>query len=465
MNWLIRHRSPALLLIDIISFQLAFLATYAIRFESGMFVNPLRPQIIPTSWALVLFWLAIFVLRGMYQRQNSISRYEAMIEVIRSVMVGLIVLFIISFDPSHPVTISRFILITYGILLIIFTGGGRAAFRTIIRAMYRRRLGLFRSVIVGYGERGQTLHETLRTMPEFGHEVVAIVLANDDEVEAGDFRIENMQNLENLLDSEEFDGPVEFVLLTLEPANRDMVMNIIDRISRFPVRIMIMPDFFQILVGMAKTRELYGVPLLEVFPDLLDPFPKLIKRLLDILVSLFVLTLGLPLMLLIAIAIRIETKGPALFLQKRVGYRGREYTLLKFRTMIANAEEQTGAVWATKDDPRITKIGRALRNTRLDELPQAWNVLKGDMSLVGPRPERKVFVDQFSNMIPFYSRRLNVKPGITGWAQIRRGYDTSIEDVYEKLQYDLFYLENISVGLDIKILLNTLWVMIAAKGR
>ena len=139
--------------------------------------------------------------------------------------------------------------------------------------------------------------------------------------------------------------------------------------------------------------------------------------------------------------------------------------LIKFRTMRTDAEKETGAVWAVPDDPRVTRFGRFLRSTRLDELPQFLNVLAGNMSLVGPRPERRVFVDEFSKTIPFYSRRMNVKPGITGWAQIRRGYDASLDDVRDKLQYDLFYLENMSISLDIKILLNTFWVMVTAKGH
>lgn len=271
-------------------------------------------------------------------------------------------------------------------------------------------------------------------------------------------------SLDKALNSREY-SEVEYVLLSLEPSQRDQVLKIIDRLSRFPVRLMIIPDFYQVLVGLAKSHQIHGVPLLELFPELITPFSRIVKRLVDIGVASLLLVVSSPFLLIIAIAIKLDSRGPVLYKQTRVGYKGKEFTLYKFRTMKHDAEADTGAVWAEENDPRITRVGQFLRKTRIDELPQTWNVLIGDMSLVGPRPERRVFVDRFSREIPFYTRRLNMKPGITGWAQIRRGYDTDLEGVKEKLQYDLFYLENYSLSLDIKILAQTLWVMFKAGGR
>jgi len=465
LRWLIRHRWPALVVIDLVAFQIAFSLTYTLRYETGMFTNPLRPEFIPVAATATLFWLLLFSLSGVYMRKISTSRYEAVVDLIKPILIGTILLFIVTIDQHQPVLSStRVVLATYAVLMLVFTGFGHALFRTFIRSLFRRRIGLFKSIVVGYGRRGRDLVSALRKNPIYGHEIIGIVLGEDDEAPPPDLPSATLIDLETLL-QEPPGGSVEYVLIALEPDDREQVIEIIDRVHRFFVRVMIVPDFFQILVGLAKSRELYGVPLLEVFPDLLGPASRVIKRLIDLVVALVVLTLGAPLMVLIAMVIKIDSRGPVLYRQKRVGYRGKEFTLVKFRSMRVDAEKSTGAVWASEDDPRVTKVGKFLRSSRLDELPQAWNVLMGSMSLVGPRPERKIFVDEFARQIPFYTRRLNVKPGITGWAQVRRGYDASIDDVKDKLQYDLFYLENMSIGLDIKILLNTIWVMFTGKGQ
>ncbi|MFH0883834.1 MAG: sugar transferase [bacterium] len=467
MKWLIRHRAPALLLIDLIMLQFAIYLIYMLRYSSGLFREPLQPQFFPIAAVLSVYWIVLFALQGIYSRTISTSRFEAVVSVFKAVVIGIIILFFISMDPGHPVTNTRIVLFSYGILLFVFVAGGHSLFRTFIRLLYIRRIGLFRSVIFGCGPRAMNLYRHVSSRPEYGYKVRYIVCIQgnhpDLDVDVPCISLEEFERI--AADHQDDPDCLEYALVALETEDRERALEVIDLASRHALSTMIEPDFMQILVGYAKTRELYGVPLLEVFPSLMTPTGRILKRLLDLFVTILLLTVGLPLMMLIAIAIRIDSKGPALYRQKRVGYRGREFTLVKFRTMRMDAERETGAVWATPDDPRVTRVGRFLRSTRLDELPQILNVLIGVMSLVGPRPERRIFVEEFSKKIPFYSRRMNVKPGITGWAQIRRGYDTSLDDVREKLQYDLFYLENMSISLDIKILLNTLWVMITAKGH
>jgi exopolysaccharide biosynthesis polyprenyl glycosylphosphotransferase len=190
---------------------------------------------------------------------------------------------------------------------------------------------------------------------------------------------------------------------------------------------------------------------------------RMLKRVMDIGLALIGLTLSLPVMALVGIAVKLTSKGPVLFRQPRVGERGRIFVLNKFRSMTADAERH-GAVWAQAHDPRVTRVGRWLRRTRLDELPQFWNVLVGDMSFVGPRPERPEFVGTLQKQIPFYMARHAVKPGITGWAQVRHHYAASIEDSMEKLQYDLYYIKNMSPLLDVVILLSTLQVVFFRRG-
>jgi sugar transferase (PEP-CTERM system associated) len=188
------------------------------------------------------------------------------------------------------------------------------------------------------------------------------------------------------------------------------------------------------------------------------------KRAADVVVSLIGLTVALPVMALVALAVKLSSNGPVLYHQQRVGERGRPFTLHKFRSMRADAEAATGAVWCTSGDARVTPIGKFLRKARLDELPQLWNVLSGEMSLVGPRPERPEFIDRLAEQIPFYGQRHVVKPGVTGWAQIRYGYGSSIEDALEKLQYDLFYIKHMSFGMDLFILAATAKTIMLRKG-
>ncbi len=189
------------------------------------------------------------------------------------------------------------------------------------------------------------------------------------------------------------------------------------------------------------------------------------KRILDVALSVFVLAVTAPLMALIAVAIKLESRGPAIFRQERVGFSGQRFTVFKFRSMRQDAEKHSGPIWARENDDRITRVGAILRKCRLDELPQVFNVLKGEMSLIGPRPERPYFVDLLKTKIPHYDLRHKVKPGITGWAQVMYRYGASVEDAFEKLQYDLYYAKHASFRFDLLILLKTFKVVIAGEGR
>jgi exopolysaccharide biosynthesis polyprenyl glycosylphosphotransferase len=188
------------------------------------------------------------------------------------------------------------------------------------------------------------------------------------------------------------------------------------------------------------------------------------KRLSDLVVSTILIIFTLPLFLLTAVLIKLDSPGPVIFSQTRVGEWRRIYRVYKFRSMVRDAEKLTGPVWAQENDPRITRVGRIMRRLRIDELPQLWNVLKGDMSFVGPRPEREVFVKELEKIVPYYRERFTVKPGITGWAQVKYGYGASVEDAIEKLNYDLFYIKNMSFGLDILVLILTIKIVLFGHG-
>jgi exopolysaccharide biosynthesis polyprenyl glycosylphosphotransferase len=255
------------------------------------------------------------------------------------------------------------------------------------------------------------------------------------------------------------------VLIGLDTTEHTQLIEIMRQCDSVDIGMKIMPDLYDIVSGQARISSLFGLPLMDVRPQLMKPWEEMAKRVLDFMFSLLVLVIGFPLWLLIPLFIKVDSKGSILYRQTRVGRNGRHFKILKFRSMRTDAEKHSGPVWAGKNDPRVTQFGRFLRKTHLDEIPQFVNVLIGDMSLVGPRPERPFFVDKITKEVPLYNHRHRVRPGITGWAQVKHKYDENMEDVRAKIKYDLFYIENLSWRMDLKILFNTLYVMIAGKGH
>jgi exopolysaccharide biosynthesis polyprenyl glycosylphosphotransferase len=255
------------------------------------------------------------------------------------------------------------------------------------------------------------------------------------------------------------------VILALDKHEGDIMLEVVAACDSDNVSIKIIPDLYEIISGQARTSQLYGSPLINITPLLMPEWEKKIKRLLDLVISIIIIIISQPLFIITAIAIKYESKGPIFYKQERSGLNGKTFKIIKFRSMSSDAEKLSGPVWSTKDDPRITNVGKFIRKVRIDELPQMVNVLKGEMSLVGPRPERPFFVEKLSEEIPFYKRRLKVRPGVTGWAQVKHKYDENVEDVKEKLRYDLFYIENMSLSNDFKILFRTVFVVLFGQGH
>jgi exopolysaccharide biosynthesis polyprenyl glycosylphosphotransferase len=257
---------------------------------------------------------------------------------------------------------------------------------------------------------------------------------------------------------------IQEVLIALDTSDHDRLLDIIGKCDGHRTGLKIMPDLYDIISGQARTNQIYGFPLIEITPQLMPPWEESTKRVIDIAVSGLVVIVGLPLWIIVGVLVRLESSGPALYRQERVGKDGVRFNIIKYRSMRQDAERQ-GPQWAGKKDPRVTRLGKILRQLHVDEIPQMINVLRGDMSLIGPRPERPVFVQKLSGEIPLYTRRLRVRPGITGWAQVKHQYDETIDDVKKKIQYDLFYIENMSLRMDFKIMLNTLYHVLLGRGR
>ncbi len=434
--------------------------------------------------SIAAFWLLLFLLSGLYRERFAESRLDELASILKVATVGILVLFfalfIFTLDPGS----AHVYIGVYWLAVVVLVSVGRMGFRWAQKLMLLRGYGTRRALIVGWDERVNQLYQDVARYPQAGLDVVGVlrvregktcsvspepVGGNGPEFDNNHMLLEKawngasdgVENLPRLIE----DLEVQDVLLAFGAEGRDDLMDVLRVCDGLPVRLKLVPDLYHVIAGMARTEHMYGLPLIEVLPIPMPFWEQVTKRLMDVMVSLLVLGIGLPAWLLVAVLIRVTSRGPVVYKQQRVGRHGTRFVMYKFRTMEENAESETGPVWATEDDPRYTGTGRWLRRKRVDEVPQFINVLKGDMSLVGPRPERPYFVERLSKEIPLYGRRHRVKPGITGLAQVKWKYDESLEDVRQKVKYDLFYIENMSLRMDYKILFQTLRATLLGNGR
>lgn len=457
-----------LLCVDAFTINAAFFGFLQLRSTAHLFVE--REFIFSLLIPLIiyLFWLLIFLFAGLYQSWYTKSRYDELISVIKTVSFGVLVIFLLTFEPEHDLsskpTLGRMLILSYWGLMLLFVGTGRMLLHSIQRKLLEAGIGQRNTLIIGWNKNARALADKVKKYPALGYRIVGFVALDKKEQESehnGLPVLGHLKKLEKIVR----DLHVEEVILCLGKISNRKVIEIIGLCEELPVHIKIEPDLYNMVLGQARTNQIYGFPLIEVHPELMPPWEKKAKRLIDMLFSFIALLLLSPILILFAILIKIDSPGPVFFKQKRIGRGGKVFTMYKFRSMIKDAERYTGPVWAGKSDPRITRVGRLIRKVRIDEFPQLLNVLNGDMSLVGPRPERPYFVDKLKREYPLYTRRLKVQPGVTGWAQVKGKYDTTIEEVKEKLDYDLYYIDNISLRLDFLIMFYTIYVMLRFKGQ
>ncbi len=342
--------------------------------------------------------------------------------------------------------------------MIFMVGTGRILIRGFQMGLLERGIGLRNALIIGTGQRANDLFEMINKFPQLGYKILGFISLNGKEKEG--IVLGDLNDVSSIVKT----NSVSEAIIVLEPDQKERLMDILRFCSEEKISLKILPDTYEMVSGMVKTNQIYGVPLIEVMPEIMSYGAKLFKRFMDIVIAVFLLSILSPVLILSAIFIKLTSKGDVLYKQERVGKNGKLFTIYKLRTMIQKAEEY-GPEWAGEKDPRITTVGRILRKVYLDEMPQMINVLKNEMSIVGPRPERPHFVELLKKEIPYYYKRLSFKPGITGWAQIKHKYDSSLDDVRVKLRYDFYYIENMSLKLDFKILINTAIVIIFMKGH
>lgn len=446
---------------DFITINIAWTLYYIIRVESGWIPNMAPTAFIIPLAAVYCYWIIIFSFSGLYQHWFVRSRFDEFASVLKTISFGCFILFFLIFlddAMSESRAISRFLILIYWCLMILSVGSGRILIRSFQMTMLQKGIGLRNSIIVGSGKRGKELESLVNKFPQLGYKLIGFISANEK-----DRNSKNLGSILSLKDAINVNKITE-VLIALEENDKDKLFEIIRYCQAAEVHLKIMPDTYEIVSGLAKTNQIYGVPFIEVMPEIMPYGSKLFKRVLDVVISTALLLLLWPLLIIIVLTIKLTSKGPIFYTQLRVGRNSKSFKMYKFRSMVKDAEEY-GPEWAGENDPRISGIGKIIRMVYLDEVPQLINVLKNEMSIVGPRPERPYFVEVLSKEIPYYYKRLSVKPGITGWAQIKHKYDSSLDDVKEKLKFDFYYIENMSLKLDFKIMVNTFLVIIFMKGH
>ncbi|MDH7486274.1 MAG: undecaprenyl-phosphate glucose phosphotransferase [Anaerolineae bacterium] len=448
----------ALLISDLLMSGLAFGWAYRLRLLTPHEnILPFR-NYVGMMVVHVLCIVTVFFLRRSYGQRHPVSQLDEFYNIVGSVFLGTVTaIALISFLFKDRLDYPRLMMVYALIMTIILVTLGRLILTRLQWILLARGWGRKKVLLVGSGDVGRLILQKIRQSPRLGYEVVGFVNGEVGSVVMGVPVLGQTADLPHLIENH----GIEEVIIGLPEASHEEILTIVSLCEREKAGIKVFPDVFQIMASEVSIGDLGGLPLLTMRDVALRGWRLTVKRFMDVVVSAAALILLSPLMLLTALLIKLDSEGPVFFVQERMGLDARPFPMLKFRSMRADAEAR-GPGWTTENDPRRTRLGAIIRKLSVDELPQLINVLLGDMSLVGPRPEQPAYVEQFRRSIPRYMDRHREKAGLTGWAQVNglRG-DTSIA---ERTKYDLWYIENWSLWLDVKIIIRTVLQGLTGRG-
>jgi len=469
------------ILSDFAAFSVCYVIAFWVQFKSGWIADKFDPlKTFDEYWRAGFFidiaWLLFFTVAGLYRSWLLSSRTKQVLRVGRTVLLGIVLILVGLFGSDFfgklvsgvPLSNgylygSRFVwIILYGVVAFLLVVLFRMMIALFLRRLLRKGYGANNVLVLGATEAGAHIAKAFSDAPERGQRVIGF-LDERYHVIAHNFVGFPVLGKYSDLACVVKENHIAGIIISHDSSSLQEITRVLAWVCDLPVHIYVIPGLYDVVHGHFKSNLVYGFDLEELFAFNMPPWQVRIKRLMDVGFALGLLLVVSPIFLITALLIKLDSKGPVFYSQERVGLYGKPFMVHKFRTMRTDAEKN-GAQWATKNDPRITRVGHFLRKTRIDELPQLLCVLKGDMSMVGPRPERAVFIEKLREQVPYYIGRLKMKPGLTGWAQVRYHYDTSIEDVQKKLEYDMYYFENMSLLLDVQILFRTVYVVLTGKG-
>lgn len=416
--------------------------------------------ILPVAWVLFYF------ITGYYKEVYRKSRLSELGQTIGTTFIGvLIIFFVLILDDTVKTYTNYYLsfLVLFG-LHFLLTYLPRLVFTTISAHRIQNRVIGFPTLLIGSDKRAEDLFLGMINQPRStGNSFIGFISVskyNDYLMDRHIPHLGSLNDLQKILS----EHPVEEVIIAIESSEHELLKKIINRLEYKKITIKVIPDMYDILTGMVKMSSIIGTPLIQISHDLMPAWEENLKRIIDLITSFFVLIILSPVYLFLIIGVKLSSKGPVLYSHERIGRYGKPFTIYKFRSMFSNAEAN-GPALSSHNDSRITGFGMFMRKTRLDELPQFYNVLIGDMSLVGPRPERQYYIDQIIKTAPHFNHLQKVRPGITSWGQVKFGYASNVDEMIERLKYDILYIENMSLLVDLKIMIYTIKTILNASGQ